>query len=407
MKNKINLKRVLIASVIVLIIFSTSILIVNYVEYQNYTNNFNNKIELILSKIIREYPNVEKSELIELLNNEDTLLDENNILKHYGIDIKKDSAILKNEGEFVKFEILLLILLILLIINILIIIIKYSNNNSKKINEITKYIEQINRRNYKLDIEENSEDELSILKNEIYKTTVMLNEIAENETKDKKELKESLSDISHQLKTPLTSIIIMLDNILDNKEMSQEVREEFIKDIKREITNIQFLIETLLKLSKLDANSVEFINKEVEVEEIIQNAVKNVAMICDLKNIKINITGNSKKKLLCDERWQIEAITNILKNAVEHSKNNSQIDIKYTQNKAYTKITIEDYGMGINEDDLKHIFERFYKGKNASKDSVGIGLALAKAIIEKNNGYITVSSKESEGTTFAIKYSTL
>ena len=407
MKNKINLKRVLIASVIVLIIFSTSILIVNYVEYQNYTKNFNNKIELILSKIIREYPNIEKSELIELLNNEDTLLDENNILKHYGINIKKDSAVLKNEGEFVKFEILLLILLILLIINILIIIIKYSNNNSKKINEITKYIEQINRRNYKLDIEENSEDELSILKNEIYKTTVMLNEIAENETKDKKELKESLSDISHQLKTPLTSIIIMLDNILDNKEMSQEVREEFIKDIKREITNIQFLIETLLKLSKLDANSVEFINKEVEVEEIIQNSVKNVAMICDLKNIKINITGNSKEKLLCDERWQIEAITNILKNAVEHSKNNSQIDIKYTQNKAYTKITIEDYGMGINEDDLKHIFERFYKGKNASKDSVGIGLALAKAIIEKNNGYITVVSKENEGTTFAIKYSAL
>ena len=407
MKNKINLKRVLIANVIVLIIFSALILIINYVEYQNYTNNFNNKIELILSKIVNKYPNVEKSELIELLNNEDTLLDENNILKHYGIDIKKDSAVLKNEGEFVKFEILLLILLILLIINILIISIKYSNNNSKKINEITKYIEQINRRNYKLDIEENSEDELSILKNEIYKTTVMLNEIAENETKDKQELKESLSDISHQLKTPLTSIIIMLDNILDNKEMSQEVREEFIKDIKREITNIQFLIETLLKLSKLDANSVEFINKEVEVEEIIQNAVKNVAMICDLKNIKINITGNSKEKLLCDERWQIEAITNILKNAAEHSKNNSQIDIRYNQNKAYTKITIKDYGIGIDEKDLKHIFERFYKGKNASKDSVGIGLALAKAIIEKNNGYITVVSKENEGTTFAIKYSAI
>ena len=407
MKNKINLKRVLIANMIVLIIFSALVLIINYVEYQKYTKNFNNKIELILSKIVNKYPNVEKNELIELLNNEDNLLDESSILKHYGIDIKKDSAILKNEGEFVKFEILLLILLILLIINILIIIIKYSNNNSKKINEITKYIEQINRRNYKLDIEENSEDELSILKNEIYKTTVMLNEIAENETKDKKELKESLSDISHQLKTPLTSIIIMLDNILDNKEMSQEVREEFIKDIKREITNIQFLIETLLKLSKLDANSVEFINKEVEVEEIIQNAVKNVAMLCDLKNIKINITGNSKEKLLCDEKWQIEAITNILKNAAEHSKNNSQIDIKYTQNKAYTKITIKDYGMGINEDDLKHIFERFYKGKNASKDSVGIGLALAKAIIEKNNGYITVNSKENEGTTFAIKYSAL
>lgn len=407
MKNKMNLKKALIANVIVLIIFSISILIVNYVEYKSYTKNFNNKLELILRKVINKYPNVEKSELIELLNNEDNLLDENNILKHYGIDIKKDSAVLKNEGEFIKNEILLLVLLIFLVVSIILIIIKYNNDNSKKINEITKYIEQINQKNYKLNIEENSEEELSILKNEIYKTTVMLNEIAENEMKDKQNLKESLSDISHQLKTPLTSIIIMLDNIIDNKEMSLEVREEFIKDIKREITNIQFLIETLLKLSKLDANSVEFINEEIKVEEIIQKAVKNVAIICDLKNIKVNITGNCKEKLLCDERWQIEAITNVLKNAAEHSKNNSQIDINYTQNKAYTKITIKDYGIGINEKDLKHIFERFYKGENASKDSVGIGLALTKAIIEKNNGYITAISKENDGTTFTIKYSSI
>ena len=403
MKNKMNLKKVLITNMIVLIIFCISILIVNYVEYQNYTRNFNSKVEQIISKIVEKYPNVEKNELIEILNSENIEANEENILKNYGIDIKKDSAILKNDIEFAKFENLLLFLVIFLAISTTLIIANYSKDNKKKINEITKYIEQINRRNYSLDIEENSEDELSILKNEIYKTTVMLNEIAENETKDKQNLKESLSDISHQLKTPLTSIIIMLDNILDNKEMSQEVREEFIKDIKREITNIQFLIETLLKLSKLDANSVEFINKEVEVEEIIQRAVKNVAMICDLKNIKINITGNSKETLLCDERWQIEAITNILKNAAEHSKNNSQIDINYTQNKAYTKIKIKDNGIGINEEDLKHIFERFYKGKNASKDSVGIGLALAKAIIEKNNGYITVTSKENEGTTFIIK----
>ena len=286
MKNKMNLKKVLITNMIVLIIFCISILIVNYVEYQNYTRNFNSKVEQIISKIVEKYPNVEKNELIEILNSENIEANEENILKNYGIDIKKDSAILKNDIEFAKFENLLLFLVIFLAISTTLIIANYSKDNKKKINEITKYIEQINRRNYSLDIEENSEDELSILKNEIYKTTVMLNEIAENETKDKQNLKESLSDISHQLKTPLTSIIIMLDNILDNKEMSQEVREEFIKDIKREITNIQFLIETLLKLSKLDANSVEFINKEVEVEEIIQRAVKNVAMICDFKKYK-------------------------------------------------------------------------------------------------------------------------
>ena len=185
--------------------------------------------------------------------------------------------------------------------------------NKKIKDKITDYIEQINQKNYKLDIEENSEGELSILKNEIYKTTVMLNEIADNEMKDKENLKESLSDISHQLKTPLTSIIIILDNILDNPDMEQTVREDFIKDIKREITNIQFLVANLLKLSKLDANSVQFINKEVKVEEIIQNVVKNVSSICDLKNIKINITGDLKAKIVCDERWQIEAITNIVK----------------------------------------------------------------------------------------------
>ena len=232
----------------------------------------------------------------------------------------------------------------------------------------------------------------------------MLNEIADNEMKDKENLKESLSDISHQLKTPLTSIIIILDNILDNPDMEQTVREDFIKDIKREITNIQFLVANLLKLSKLDANSVQFINKEVKVEEIIQNVVKNVSSICDLKNIKINITGDLKAKIVCDERWQIEAITNIVKNAAEHSKTDSEIDISYEQNKAYTKVAIKDYGAGISNSDIKHIFQRFYKSKNSAKDSIGIGLPLAKSIIERNNGYIEVTSEEGKGTTFTIKY---
>ena len=232
----------------------------------------------------------------------------------------------------------------------------------------------------------------------------MLKEVAENSVKDKVNLKNSLSDISHQLKTPLTSILIMLDNILDNKDMEESVKSEFIKDIKREIINIKFLVEAILKLSKIDSNSVKFTKKEVALQEIVTEAVKNVSMISELKNVKINLIGNETGKVICDLKWQVEAITNILKNCIEHSKENSEIIVKYEQNNMYSEIKIKDFGIGIDKQDLPHIFERFYKGKNSSNESVGIGLALAKSIVETDNGYISVDSELGKGTVFTIKY---
>ena len=196
----------------------------------------------------------------------------------------------------------------------------------------------------------------------------------------------------------------MLDNILDNPQMDINTRNEFINDIKRQIININFLVSSLLKLSKLDINSVTFFNKDVYIQDIINKSIKNVAVLCDLKNIEISICENKNYKIYCDFNWQVEAITNILKNAIEHSNDNSKININYEQNKIYTKIEIRDFGMGIDKQDLPHIFERFYRGKNSSNDSVGIGLALAKAIIDKNNGDIVVDSKVNMGTTFIIKY---
>ena len=196
----------------------------------------------------------------------------------------------------------------------------------------------------------------------------------------------------------------MLDNILDNPDMSKNIRDEFLKDIKKQTTNISFLINSLLKLSKLDADSVTFIDKDEYIENILEESIKNVGILCELKDAKINISGDKNVKINCDLKWQVEAITNILKNGIEHSNENSQIDINVEENKIYSKIEIKDYGVGIAKEDLPHIFERFYKGKNSSSDSVGIGLALAKSIIEKNNGDISVSSKENEGTVFTIKY---
>ena len=285
----------------------------------------------------------------------------------------------------------------------LIVFILYERKQDKEIDKITKYLEAINDKNYTLKIDENSEEELSILKNELYKVTVMLRENASNTLKDKINLKRALEDISHQLKTPLTSILIILDNLIDNPEMDYQTRVEFLHDLKRETTRIQSLIQSILKLSKFDSNTVQFIKQDIYLKQIIDEAIKNTGSLADLKNIKINVEGNKKIKLNCDLLWQIEAITNILKNCIEHSKENTQIDIKYNNNSVYSYITITDYGEGISKEDLPHIFERFYRGKNSSNESIGIGLSLSKTIIESNNGIVSVESN-SDKTTFIIKY---
>ena len=231
----------------------------------------------------------------------------------------------------------------------------------------------------------------------------MLREQADNSLKDKKELKKSIDDISHQLKTPLTSILINIDNITDNQNIDNETREKFIREIKRETYNIKSLVETLLKLSKFDVNTIEFYNKKIKIEDLVNNSVQKVSTLADLKNIKINISGNLEETIICDMNWQIEAISNIIKNGIEHSKEDSKIDIKTETNNIYTKIEITNYGNKIDEEDQKHIFERFYKGKNSKEDSIGIGLALSKSIIETNNGRISVNSNDKK-TSFIIKF---
>lgn len=402
MKNKIELKKMCITSCIVVIIFLIIFSILIYKQYKTYTYNYNQKIAGIIDNVLEKYPDIEKREIVEILNSSDKT--NNEILREYGIELDKDSVILENNTDFQKFIIIDINTLIVFILMLSIIFFKYNHSESKKINEITKYIEEINRGNYKLNIEENTEDELSILKNELYKITIMLKEVAENSQKDKTTLKDSLSDISHQIKTPITSILIMLDNILSDENMPEDIKKDFIKDIKREIINIKFLVESILKLSKIDSNSIKFIKKEVFIKDIINEAVKNVSMLSEFKNIEIIVSGDDSIKTICDLKWQVEAITNILKNCIEHSYENRKIYINYNQNNMYTELKIEDNGTGIDAKDLPHIFERFYKGKNSSSDSVGIGLALSKSIIESNNGYIQVDSKLNKGTTFIIKY---
>ena len=410
MRNKLNLKKYLILCIIILIVFIVIFSIINWIQYNKYTKNVNIIISNIVENIQTQYPNVNMNDIIKILNSEE--ITNNGLLSQYGIDIEKDSVIYKNNEDYAFFMVINIGVGIILIIVVAIIFMSYQKSQNKKIKEITKYIEEINNKNYTLDIKDNDEGELSILKNELYKITVMLKEQAENSKNDKLGLKKSLEDISHQLKTPLTSITIMLDNILDNPDMEVNTRNEFIKDINREISNINFFVQTLLKLSKFDADTIVFNSRTEKLEDIIEESIKNVLPICDLKNIDIVVSkerGETKDaqqepEVKCDLKWQIEAVTNILKNSVEHSKTNDKINIYFSENNMYSEIIIKDEGIGIDKQDLKHIFERFYKGKNSSKDSVGIGLALAKTIVEKDNGYITVESEINKGTSFYIRY---
>ena len=400
MKNKIELKKYTKLTIMITIIFLTLTLIINTYEYKKYNQNFNNKIEEIIYILKKKYPLILENEIITILNQENKKTD---TFKKYGVNIDKEAILIENDKTYNKFILINIAITITFTIIITAIFFIYNRKKEKNIDEIIEYIKQINKKNYELKIDSISEDELSILKNEIYKTTIMLKETAENSKKDKINLKKSLEDISHQIRTPLTSIIIMLDNIIDDQKMDEKTKNNFIREIKRNIININFLVENILKLSKLESNTIEYKKENVNLITIIGDSIKNVSLLCDLKNIKIIVTGEKNIKILCDIKWQIEAITNILKNCIEYSEENQKIYIEYSQNNVYTKITIKDFGKGIADKDLPNIFKRFYKGKNSSKDSIGIGLALSKAIIEEDNGNINVISSN-KGTIFTIKY---
>ena len=394
MKNKKKYSKLIMFTLITFGI----IILLNVMLYYHVNKNYNNKIVNIISTIKEKYPEIKDDEIFGIIKNKV----KTNTFNRYSFDLDGIVLIKENKTIFVSYFIILLFIYLIICLVYLTIIINNDKRKEKEINEVIKIIEEINNKNYSFKMKDINEEDLSLLKNEIFKTTIMLNEISEISKKDKKELEESLEDISHQLKTPLTSILIMIDTLLDDEDMDQNTREDFLRNMKREVMNINFLVKSILKLSRLDTNTVKFISKKESVKEIINEAILNVSLLSDLKNVKIE-TNLSDSFIICDYKWQIEALTNILKNSIEHSYENNKVLIESSENNAYVKIIIKDFGTGIAKEDINHIFERFYKGKDSDYDSIGIGLALSKSIIEKQNGKISVESSD-DGTTFTIKY---
>lgn len=399
-KNR-NSRKAIILGIIVIMLSTGIFWVINNIQYRKYLKIVNAKIDNIISQVIEKYPDITEEDVLEILKNNET--PESSVLEKYGYT--PDISYIKTLGEQIetnkKQNIALVIIFGTVSLGIYLI---YVITQEKKIAEINEYIKQINNKNYILKIEENDNGELSKLRNELYKTTVLLKETAEISEKEKENLSTAIADISHQLKTPLTSIRIMLDNIQDDPDMEKEVREDFLREISKQIDWISSLVVSLLKIAKFDAGTIKMENNEINAKNLIDNIVSNLAILMELKNIEIITNVDEKATFIADYKWQQEALTNILKNAIEHSKQNSRIYITVENTNLFLKIIIKDEGSGIDKEDLKHIFQRFYKTKNSSENSIGIGLPLAKAIIEQSNGYIKVETKYGEGTSFEVKY---
>ena len=380
---------------------STLVLIIltSYINYYYYAKNINNFVGSMVDTITEKYPEVDEKEIIDLLNSEK--ITNNNVLKKYGF-VDSDISYLKSVKKTYNKN-LIINTTIFALLEIIFFVVSYNKKKKQddEINNLTNYLKRINEGIYDLEILDNTEGELSILKNEIYKTTICLKESVENLKREKLIIKENLANISHQLKTPLTSIMIMLDTLLE-EDVPINKQKEFLRDSRDQIENINFLIIVLLKLSRFDANVVEFKKEAINVKKLLMECIKNVDALREINGVNIHLKGSDKVTFQGDFKWEVEALTNIIKNAIEHSENGN-VYVIFEDNNIYVKISIIDEGTGIKEKDLKHIFDRFYKSNN-SPNNFGIGLSLASEIINKDNGKIEALNNEIKGSSFIIKY---
>ena len=383
-----------------------------FFQYRAYTKNYNITVAKLCALIHEKYPDVSDGSIAAILNDSSFDSDYTNLksaetlLKKYGIDMEKDSAVLSNE-KALKGALWLDIFLVVLFAGgfcLYIVLIRFSFK--RQVRQAADYLRRINQGDYRLVMADSTEGEL-------YKTAIYLRESAENAKADKLLLKDALSDISHQLKTPLTSLSINLENLEGNPDMAPENRSRIMRRAKRDVDNISHMVQAILKLSRLEADVVEFDEKDTLLSEIVSEAADNVMALCDLRDIRLSIDEGSDKDacIHADAYWQCEAITNIVKNAVEHAE--SEVKIGFYRYEMYAEITVQNDGEAISDEDKKHIFTRFYSGSGQPADSIGIGLSLAEAIVRHDNGYILVEDctkdvlnekNECSGTRFVVRY---
>ena len=246
------------------------------------------------------------------------------------------------------------------------------------------------------------EGDLEVLRDEIYKMTVRLREQSSKLQGEKQYLADSLADISHQIRTPLTSLNLTV-TMLQQPHMERGRQRELLMEMKRLLGRVEWLVESLLKLSKLDAGSISFCIEKIDLEEFLRQAAEPLAIPLEIRGQNLKISVDPESSLAADRAWTMEAVTNVLKNCMEYNPAGETLLVRGMENPLYTEIVVEDRGPGISQEDLPHLFERFYRGKQSGKNSFGIGLALSRAILARENGTIQAENRSGGGSRFVIR----
>lgn len=273
----------------------------------------------------------------------------------------------------------------------------------KKIAELSEQIDLVLHYGERMDIGEEEEGELSVLRSEITKMTLRIREQNDALKREKKHLADSLADIAHQLRTPLTSANLVL-SLLENDPDVRE-RKKLLRECEELFTQMDWLLTSLLKLSRLDAGIVEFQTKDVEVARLVEDAVRPLLISMELHDIRLERDVPEKVCITGDAGWLSEALRNILKNCIESVGDDGRIEVSCRDTLLFTEITIHDSGAGFESGELHHIFDRFYRGKKENASGYGIGLALSKTIIIRQNGTVTAGNHPAGGALFTMRFS--
>lgn len=349
-----------------------------YIHNQYKKEIINNNAKIIAN--IADNDKLENKIIEALLKNNQNIDKGIKILEKYDLSNYKNIDELKSVKKLEKKLITInMSFSFIIIIFYTIFLIKYNQNTKKEALLMQKYMDNILIDNYNIDINTYDDNVLSSLKDDIYKMTIKLKNMADNSNKEKKYLATTLSDISHQLKTPLTSLFVF-NEILKQDNLDSKTRKEILEKSEKQLERIKWLITSLLKMSQLDSGSITLQKDKVNLQKLINESCEPFLISLDLKNVKLQINIDKKAFIICDKNWTIEAISNIVKNALEHVKENGTITIQSITNPIYLKLEIIDDGEGIKAEEINHIFERFYHG-NKNKDSIGIGLNMSKMII--------------------------
>ena len=271
----------------------------------------------------------------------------------------------------------------------------------QRISFLADDINQVLHGDSSIDFDNYSEGELSILHSEIYKMTVRLREQQQKLINDKKYLADSLADISHQIRTPLTSINLLVER-LSASGLTDECRHQLTNELYGLLGRIDWLITTLLKISKLDAGTVSFNNETVSLATLIKKSCSPLLIPIELRGQELIIRAEGN--FYGDPAWTSEAVGNIVKNCMEHTPDGGKIEIEAAENALYSEIIIKDNGTGISPEDLPRIFERFYKGKDSDGKSFGIGLALSRMIIAGQKGTVKAENRKNAGAMFTLRF---